>query len=105
MIGPNSIASNKTGLPSIQHDVRQMQVTMATSHESLCAALLQQSANPKKGRLRYLPEVIDIAFCKAGCGSKRFVIALDECRDRLDPGFSRRERRDGVGPRNGVGRG
>src|SRR3984893_9579773 len=104
MIGPNSIASNKTGLPSIQHDVRQMQVTMATSHESLRAALFQQSANPKEGRLRRLPEVIAVALCKAGGGSKRCVIALDERRDRLDPGLYRHELRDRVGGSNGVGR-
>src|SRR5712664_3972386 len=70
-----------------------MQVAMATPYESLPAALLQLSANQRE---------CDAAFRKAGCGQECRGIALDNWQDRLDPGLSRRERRNEMGGRDRI---
>ena len=78
---------------------------MAAPHISLPAALLQQPANSGKCRQRGLPEIVDIVRGKAGRFPEGGGIVLDDCRDRIDPGFGRRERRHGVGGRDRVGDG
>ncbi len=88
-----------------QHDVRQMQVAVATPHISLSAALLQQSANAGKCVERRFPEIIDVIRGEAGGRSERRVIASDKGRDRFDPGFGRHRWRDGVGGRDLLGDG
>src|ERR1700692_393722 len=53
-----------------QHNVRQMQVAMATPHVSLLAAPLQQLADPEICRLRSVVEVANITCRKTSCGSE-----------------------------------
>ena len=77
-----------------------MQVAVAAPHIALPAALLQQAANPGKRRQRRLPEIVDVAGGKAGRFPERRGIAFDDARNRIDPGFGRRQRRDGVGGRD-----
>src|SRR5689334_9304072 len=80
-----------------QNDVRKMQVTVASPHKSLPAALLKQAPNTRKRGSRSLVEIIDLGAQKAVRSFECGAVAHYETRNRGDPRFCGHARRSVMG--------
>ena len=90
------------GLAIDQYDVRQMQVAMAAPHISLPAALLQQCREFRQMPTASCPRSSISSDGKQAASRNAAVLPSMSPGNRIDPGFSRRERRNDVGGRDRI---